>query len=127
MKPEQQKKLLFHQICDGDLARDAQLEFERMQKMTLTHGVKTTMVIKITVYPNDVKKGMPLQFGELDYEVSPAVIKRKSERYVAEIKDGLIIGDGKSITDVLQEELFPDDFEGESNTINFQKEESNGQ
>lgn len=77
--------------------------------------------MKIMLYPTSAKKGYPEQFKEIDYEVIPATVKHKSERYVVEVSnDGTIVGDGKTISDALQEELRFDDEEA-SNILSMKE------
>ena len=105
------------EICEGDFAREAQIEFERMQSLFARTNQKLTMVMKITLYPTGAKKGYPERFKEIDYDIIPATVKRKSDRYVVEMNDeNMIVGDGKTISDVLQEELRFDDMESENIT-----------
>ena len=125
---EKKQNLLFYEVCDGDLARDAQIEFERMQKLFERTGKKVTMSVKLTLYPSEAKRGIPERFKEVDYEVIPAVAKKKSDRYVVEVsEDGCIIGQGKSISDALQIELRFEDALPNPNTILFEREAANEQ
>ena len=104
--PNPKKRLLFHQVCEGDFTRDAQIEFEKMQQLFDRTNQKVTMTMKISLLPVSVKKGMPDRFKEIDYEITPAIVKKVSEKYVVEVNDdGVIVGDGKTINDILQEEL----------------------
>lgn len=117
------QQLTFWQICEGDFARQAQEEFLNIQDLVRIHKKKLTLHMSITVFPNDQKKGYPSNFGEMSFQVIPPVVKRESELYVTELnREGMIIGDGKSIDDILQTSL---EFEPDANVIPIQKESAN--
>lgn len=127
MEPSPKTKLLFSEICNGDFARQTQIEFEKMQSLFARTNQKVTLVMRISLYPTDSKKGYPKQFKEIDYDIIPAVARHKSERYVVEVnEDDIIVGDGKTISDCLQEELRFDDLPPTGgNVIPIQQKEAN--
>lgn len=108
---ERKRKLLFYEIGKGEVALEAQLEFERLQNMVAALGKKATMTIKITVHPSgfeDVE--LDKRFGKVSAEVIPAKISHTTEVFTTEKgEDGVACCDGKSIDDVLQEVLFPEE------------------
>lgn len=118
MIPDLKTKLLFSEICHGDFARAAQVEFEKMQSLFARTNQKVSLVMRITLYPVDDKKGYPKQFKEIDYDIIPATVRHKSDRYVVEVdEDNVIVGDGKTINDCLQEELRFDELDSVTNNI----------
>jgi hypothetical protein len=111
------RPLLFYQICEGDFAREVQVEFVKLQEMVKKHGKSASIAMKITVYPNDAS--MPDKFQQIDYQIAPGTIKRQSGKYFTEVtREGVIIGDGKTISDILQQELV---FEELENVTPFEK------
>jgi hypothetical protein len=114
------KKLLFSEICDGNFARCAQLEFEKMQSLFARTNEKCSLVMRITLYPVTPKKGYPEKFKDMDYDIIPPVIRHKSDRFAVEVnEDGVIIGDGKTISDILQTELRFEEEDETGNTIPY--------
>lgn len=105
---EKIRPLAFFEICGGEFAGDAQAEFERVQKMVQRLGKQLSFTMKMTVFPNDQKKGYPRHFMEVSYQVIPASITKTSERFVAEINDGKIVGDAETVALALQQELWPE-------------------
>jgi hypothetical protein len=111
------KKLLFFETCSGDFAREMQDEFEKAQKLSSRYGVKVTLKAKMVIYPPEIIDDIEDTFGGVEYEIAPVVVPKKSRKYTTKLnKEHLIVGDGKSITHVLQEELRFEDIEDEKLT-----------
>lgn len=94
-------KMAFHEIGNGKLFLDMQRAFESAQTMAFESGQQTTVTMKITIDPPEGNK----RYGSLGYEVYQSFPKKKSMKFTTELQNGLILGTGSDITDVLQEEL----------------------
>lgn len=105
------QKILFFEIGEGNFAREAQEEFEKALVLASRHHIKVPLKIQITILPPKIMPGVQTRLGELEYQITPVVVKTKSARYQTRLNgDGLIVGEGKDILEVLQEELrFPED------------------
>ena len=119
---EKKRNLLFFEICGGDMSREAQNVFEKMQKIVERNQKKLSMTIKITVSPAKRQNGMPKMMGEIEYQITPPTLKIQSDPYITEVnKQGIIINDGKDIADALQEELRLELEDNDNTTIPFKQ------
>lgn len=79
-----------------------QEEFERAQNLAISTNQPISLVSKITVKPPEKENET---FGQVSFSVSLQRPARKSIDFTTELKDGLIVSDGKSQDDLNQIEL----------------------
>lgn len=96
------RKMAFFEINKGRLAEEMQRAFENCQAVTHDIGLPTEVTLKINIIPaakND-------KFGQVSYSIAEKHPPKKSIKFTTELTgDGIIIADGKSAVEILQEEL----------------------
>lgn len=103
---QDQRKMAFYELRRGKLALDVQRQFEIAQLKAVEVGRKTSVTLKIEVFPPENKDE---RFCRLSYKVDTKLPPRESSKFSAELKNGLIVADGNDPIDVIQEELeFPE-------------------
>ncbi|MFZ1291060.1 MAG: hypothetical protein WAR79_13270 [Melioribacteraceae bacterium] len=100
----EKRKLAFYEIADGTLAYEMQKAFERIQKSAINSGTETSVTLEINILPSQDNK-----FGSVKYKIKEKHPGIKSIKLTTQLdQNGLIISDGSSVIDILQEELqFP--------------------
>jgi len=97
------RKMAFYEINKGQLAEEMQRAFENCQKVTHENGLPTELSLRIKILPSTDKDE---RFGGIQYSVSQKYSPKTSKKFTTELSNnGLIIAEGNSPIDVLQEEL----------------------
>lgn len=97
------RKMGFWELREGKFAIDVQSAFEEIQKVCFDKNKKTEMAITIICHPPEEKEG---KYGKMAYTVKKKLPSVESIKFHTELnRDGLVIADGKSPIDVIQEEL----------------------
>lgn len=100
------RKMAFYEIHKGRLAIDVQKAFEEIQTAAFKMGQNSELTLKIKIEPPEDADD---KFGKVAYNVSTKLPSKKSIKFTTELMDGLIVADGDSQIDVLQNELdFPE-------------------
>lgn len=115
-----QRKMAFYELDKGRLALEMQREFEEISRICLEKGKKTEAVLTITCLPPE---GKDLQFAKVTYKITKKVPAKESVKFFVEInKDGVVVADGNSPLETIQEEL---EFPAQAKVINLNKQGDN--
>ena len=97
------QKMAFYEINDGALAVQMQAAFEDAQKQAREHNEPAKINLELVIAPPD-KTG---KYGALQYRIKKTVPGYKSMNLTTQLSPstGLILNDGTSIADVMQESL----------------------
>lgn len=100
---ETKTKMAFYDIQEGNLAIQTQEAFEDAQKQAQQYGEPAKVKLEIIVHPPE-KTG---KFGQVQFKVSKSFPAYKSIPITTQLNqsNGLIISDGDSIADIMQESL----------------------
>jgi len=99
------RKMAFYEIHKGRLAIDVQKAFEEAQRAAFDMGQGAEVTLKIKIDSPEDKED---KYGKVSYNVSTKLPSKKSIKLTTELQDGLIVADGETRVDVLQNELeFP--------------------
>jgi hypothetical protein len=99
---ETKEKMAFYNIQDGNLAVQMQQAFEEAQEQSKLHNEPTKVKLEIAIAPPD-KSG---RFGQVQFKIAKSFPTYKSIPMTTQLnKSGVIINDGTSIADVMQESL----------------------
>jgi len=96
------RKLHFSEVGRGRLGKEVQEAFEQAAITARDLNGKTTVVLRINVFPPDPNDPM---VGGADFSLSVVEPPKKSIRFTTLLQDGVIIKDGDSEGDVLQYDL----------------------
>lgn len=104
MEENKKRKMAFYEIESGRMATQMQQVFEDAQVATHDHGLASEVNLKIKIFPSTDGR-----FGQIQYSISKKLPTQQSIKLTTELTaGGLVISDGKSAIDILQEELeFP--------------------
>ena len=97
-----EKKMAFYEIGRGKFAMWMQEEFERAQKIANESHSEVTISSIIKISPPESEEDC---FGKIGFSIKVNRPQRKSIPYTTEIDNGVIVGDGIDIGDILQETL----------------------
>lgn len=86
------QKLGFWQVAKGRLARDLQEDFEKAQMIAFERGVRTKVMLEITVHPPE--KGEQ-NYGNLEYKHQVTEPPKTSIKYPTLLKSGYIVRDAQ--------------------------------
>lgn len=99
------RKMAFYEIHRGKLAVDVQKAFEEAQLSAHNMGQTAELTLKIKIEPPEDAED---RFGKVSYTVNTKLPAKKSIKLTTELHKGLIVADGESPVNVLQQELeFP--------------------
>ena len=96
------KKLAFWEVAKGRLAQDIQDDFEAAQAIAFDRGVRTKVLLEITIHPPE--KGEE-NYGNLEYKHEVKEPAKTSIKYATLLKDGVIVRDSKEPNLLTQIEL----------------------
>ena len=104
--PKPSRKLAFYEVGKGKFAELMQENFEKAGKLALKRNAPITVTSSITVYPPAMQGAEFEPFGDVSFNVGMKVPPISSRKFSTEIKkDGVILQDGESVADILQESL----------------------
>ena len=116
----EKRKLLFWELCNGDVSRETQHKFDLMMKEVQEQRLKGMLTLKLTVVPAEMIDGTEICVGKMAHTIDYALAKPKPIVYSVQVnKKHEIVHEGESITDVLQEELRFDN--NEENVVKFEQ------
>ena len=102
----EKRKLLFWELCNGDVSRETQHKFDLMMKEVQEQRLKGMLTLKLTVVPAEMIDGTGICVGKMAHTIDYKLEKAKPVVYSVQVnKKYEIVNEGESITDVLQEEL----------------------
>ena len=102
----EKRKLLFWELCNGDVSRETQHKFDLMMKEVQEQRLKGVLTLKLTVVPAEMIDGTEICVGKMAHTIDYKLEKAKPVVYSVQVnKKHEIVNEGESITDVLQEEL----------------------
>lgn len=100
------RKMAFYEVHRGRLAIETQKAFEEIQRSAFRSGQASELTLKIKIDPPEDRDD---KFGKVSYNITLKHPTQKSIKLTTELRDGLIIADGDSEINVLQNELnFPE-------------------
>lgn len=85
-------KLMFYELAEGELARQVQKDFEEAQAATHARGVKTKIVLEITLHPESRdRRGTAM----VEYKSQMKAPAKASIQYVTELnREGQLVDSG---------------------------------
>lgn len=99
----EKRKMAFYELQKGKLALEMQTAFEDAQKQTMIYSDVSKVTLELIVYPPENRQE---NYGRIQYKIKKSLPALKSKKMTTELSSlGLIVSDGTSVDDILQEEL----------------------
>jgi hypothetical protein len=106
-KPKKRRMSVI-EIGGGQLYKELQDAFDDALKLSEKNYMKCAFSAQITIHParSVCLVGGTIKTGQIEFEIKPASIKKKSMQYETEVdEDGYIIAQGNSVMDLIQEDM----------------------